>query len=44
MKTLALDRVSLPITKRVYNRALDEFMAGFEQAARPVFEGIRRAV
>jgi hypothetical protein len=28
----------------VYNRALDEFMAGFEQAARPGFERIRRAV
>ena len=44
MKTLVLDRVSSPITKRVYNMALDEFMAGFEQAAQRGFERIRRAV
>jgi len=27
LKTLVLDSVSSPITKRVYNMALDEFMA-----------------
>ena len=32
-----LDSVSSPITKRVYNMALDEFMAWFQQAPRPGF-------
>jgi hypothetical protein len=33
LKTLVLDSVSSPITKRVYNMALDEFMGWFQQAA-----------
>src|ERR1700730_9898849 len=35
LKALVLDSVSSPITKRVYNMALDEFMAWFRQEARP---------
>src|SRR6202166_2415209 len=34
LKTLVLDSVSSPITKRVYNMALDEFYTWFQQAAR----------
>src|SRR5664279_4415577 len=37
LKTLVLDSVSSPITKRVYNMALDEFMAWFQLAPRPGF-------
>src|SRR5271154_1833058 len=37
LKTLVLDSVSSPITKRVYNMALDEFMGWFQQEARPGF-------
>src|SRR6185437_15980003 len=37
LKTLVLDSVSSPITKRVYNMALNEFMAWFQQAPRPGF-------
>src|ERR1700760_157427 len=37
VKTLVLDSVSSPITKRVYNMALDEFMGWFRQAPRPGF-------
>jgi len=37
LKTMVLDSVSSPITKRVYNMALDEFMAWFQQAPRPGF-------
>src|SRR6266852_2116671 len=37
LKTLVLDSVSSPITKRVYNMALDEFMQWFQQAPRPGF-------
>src|SRR6266705_1220677 len=37
LKMLVLDSVSSPITKRVYNMALDEFMAWFPQAPRPGF-------
>src|SRR3982074_2230419 len=37
LKTLVLDSVSSPITKRVYSMALDEFMAWFQQAPRPGF-------
>ena len=37
LKTLVLDRVSSPITKRVYNMALDEFMGWFQRAPRPGF-------
>jgi site-specific recombinase XerD len=32
-----LDSVSSPITKRVYNMAMDEFLAWFQQAPRPGF-------
>src|ERR1022692_2628248 len=35
LKTLVLDSVSSPITKRVYNMALDEFLGWFQQAPRP---------
>src|SRR5215470_9981385 len=37
LKQLVLDSVSSPITKRVYNMALDEFLAWFRQAPRPGF-------
>src|SRR5580700_8495708 len=37
LKALVLDSVSSPITKRVYNMALDEFMEWFQQAPRPGF-------
>src|ERR1700747_3769575 len=37
LKTLLLDSVSSPITKGVYNMALDEFMGWFQQAPRPGF-------
>jgi integrase len=37
LKTLVLDSVSSPITRRVYNMALDEFMAWFRQEPRPGF-------
>src|SRR6185437_17062175 len=37
LKTLVLDSLSSPITKRVYNMALDEFMGWFQQASRPGF-------
>src|ERR1700683_5368112 len=36
-KMLVLDSVSSPITNRVYNMALDEFMGWFQQAPRPGF-------
>jgi hypothetical protein len=32
LKTLVLDSVSSPITKRVYNMALDEFYTWFQRA------------
>ena len=35
LKALVLDSVSSPITKRVYNMALDEFMGWFRQEPRP---------
>src|SRR5271154_2012685 len=35
LKALVLDSVSSPITKRVYNIALDEFMAWFREEPRP---------
>lgn len=34
LKALVLDSVSSPITKRVYNMALDEFLRWFQQAPR----------
>src|SRR6202167_397868 len=37
LKALVLDSVSSPITKRVYNMALEEFYAWFQQAPRPGF-------
>src|SRR6202140_3723245 len=37
LKTLVLDSVSSPITKRVYNMTLDEIMAWFQQGPRPGF-------
>src|ERR1700736_3755261 len=37
LKALVLDSVSSPISKRVYNMALDEFLAWFQQAPRPGF-------
>src|SRR5579872_2323018 len=37
LKGMVLDSVSSPITKRVYNMALDEFMAWFQQEPRPGF-------
>ena len=37
LKTLVLDSFSSPITKRVYNMALDEFLGWFQQAPRPGF-------
>jgi hypothetical protein len=37
LKTLVLDSVSSPITKRVYNMGLDEFYGWFQKAPRPSF-------
>src|SRR5579871_563848 len=37
MKALVLDSVSSPITKRVYNMALDEFFRWYAQEPRPGF-------
>jgi hypothetical protein len=37
LKALVLDSVSSPITKRVYNMALNEFLAWFQQGPRPGF-------
>jgi site-specific recombinase XerD len=37
LKALVLDSVSSPITRRVYNMALDEFMTWFRLAPRPGF-------
>jgi site-specific recombinase XerD len=37
LKALVLDSVSSPITKRVYNMALNECMVWFQQAPRPGF-------
>ena len=37
LKALVLDSVSSPITRRVYNMALDEFVAWFQQEPRPGF-------
>ena len=37
LKAMVLDSVSSPITKRVYNMALDEFLAWFRQMPRPGF-------
>jgi site-specific recombinase XerD len=37
LKALVLDSVSSPITKRVYNMALDEFLGWFQQAPWPGF-------
>ena len=40
LKQLVLDSISSPITKRVYNMALDEFMKWFQQAPRPEERGL----
>jgi integrase len=37
LKAMVLDSVSSPITKRVYNMALEEFLAWFRQVPRPGF-------
>ena len=37
LKAMVLDSVSSPITKRVYNMALNEFLAWFQQTPRPGF-------
>ena len=37
LKALVLDSVTSPITKRVYNMALNEFLAWFRQAPRRGF-------
>src|SRR5437764_7171203 len=37
IKMLVLDSVSSPITRRVYNMALDEFIVWFKEAPRPGF-------
>src|SRR5579863_5231251 len=37
LKALVLDSVSSPITRRVYNMALDEFIEWFRLAPRPGF-------
>ena len=37
LKALVLDSVSSPITRRVYNMALNEFMDWYAQAPRPGF-------
>ena len=37
LKALVLDSVSSPITRRVYNMALEEFLAWFRQEPRPGF-------
>src|ERR1039457_5618364 len=37
LKSLVLDSVSSPITRRVYNMALNEFIAWFKEAPRPGF-------
>src|ERR1700732_2619173 len=37
LKALVLDSVSSPITRRVYNMALDEFIAWYKQERRPGF-------
>src|SRR6202790_1249588 len=37
LKALVLDSVSSPITRRVYNMALDEFIAWFMESPRPGF-------
>src|SRR3989441_5785156 len=37
LKALVLDSVSSPITRRIYNMALDEFIAWFKEAPRPGF-------
>src|SRR5258708_14535800 len=37
LKAMVLDSVSSPITRRVYNMALEEFFAWFKEAPRPGF-------
>jgi predicted phosphoadenosine phosphosulfate sulfurtransferase len=40
LKALVLDSVSSPITKRVYNLGLDEFIAWYGQEPRPGFRSL----
>ena len=40
LKPLVLDSVSSPITKRVYNMALDEFFAWYDREPRPGFSKV----
>jgi len=40
LKTLVLDSVSSPITKRVYNMALDEFLGWFQSGREQKFCGM----
>jgi hypothetical protein len=40
LKALVLNSVSSPITRRVYNMALDEFMAWFRLEPRPGFSKV----
>ena len=42
LKALVLDSVSSPITRRVYNMALDEFMVWFHRESRPGFSKASR--
>lgn len=37
LKALVLDSVSSPITRRMYNMALDEFMTWLQQSSRTGF-------
>jgi hypothetical protein len=39
LKALVLDSVSSPITRRVYNMALDEFMTWLQQSSWTGFQG-----
>jgi hypothetical protein len=43
LKALVLDSVSSPITRRVYNLGLDEFIAWFTLEPRPAGLAIRRS-
>ena len=43
LKALVLDSVSSPITRRVYNMALDEFIAWYRQEPRSTRNRIRFA-
>jgi hypothetical protein len=40
LKALVLDSASFPITRRMYNRVLDEFVEWFGQEPRPGFTDV----